>query len=187
MSDSFSYLLAISTTQIELRKVAANQLQVCVLSILSVSATRRRLTLIFWFQFWNPLRKKLIFTHMDQSTLSMGCAGVYEFGDLQWGPTVTRELMELTRVLGRRKPLNLPWNTLVYIFHVVDDENEAQRSEWIKASKRAQSRFLVSLVLSLCQWTFMEHSVWAGWAASNGQMVTTVNSQGSPCPSSTAS
>ena len=58
VSGFFFYLLAISTTQIKLRKAATNQLQVCVLSILSVSATRRRLTLIFWFQFWNSLRKK---------------------------------------------------------------------------------------------------------------------------------
>ena len=101
---------------------------------------------------------------MDQSTLSMGSVEVNEFGDLQWGPIVTIEMMELKRVLGRRKPLYQPWNTLVYIYHVVDDENEAQRSERIKASKTAQSRLQVSLVLGLCfltQRTFMEHSIWA--------------------------
>lgn len=42
-------------------------------------------------------------------------------------------------MLGRRKPLYLPPNTLVCALHVVDDENEAQRSEWIKASKELEA------------------------------------------------
>lgn len=103
--------------------------KVCVLSILSVSATRRRLILIFGSSSGNSLRKKPhIYPHGPVKFVHWQRCRFMNLVTCSESPIVTIE-MELKRVLGRRKPLYLPPNTLVCVFHVVDDENEAQK--WV--------------------------------------------------------